>query len=432
MTVGVHIADVAAYVSAGGSLDLGARERAFTAYLPGRTLPMFPPHLAARECSLLAGEDRLAHSVYLDVDSASGHIVACRRLRTLIRVRDRLTFEAVGRMLAGEDLAASVSTEAVSLVRRLGELAAALRKRRQAREDFLRLSVPEIRVLCSEDPPRIQGLMRVNPGPAHALVEEFMLAANTAVANEMAEKGIPTLYRNHAEPAATDLLAFADWIRQISELGVPDVTERRSLNRFLEKVATAPLGDIIASQFLRLMPRAVYETSGGGHYGLGKDLYLHFTSPIRRYPDLLVHQQLLAADLGETQRSLEECEAIGRHCNARQEMVESAYYAAVDRLKMRYLLEREERSSERGYYDGIVVRCASDGILVHLPEVGMMGFVSASRLPGSGYRLDRRTGVLQERRGGKSYKSGDSIFVQIRRADTVRGELLLDPLRMRV
>ena len=188
---------------------------------------------------------------------------------------------------------------------------------------------------------------------------------------------------------------------------------------------------MVTSQFLRAMPRAAYSAACAGHYGLGKEIYLHFTSPIRRYPDLLVHQQLMAVDIGETPRFKEECEAIGAQCTGLQENVDSAYYAAVDRLKLRYLRERKEHSSGE-FYDGIVVRCVSDGLLVYLSEVGMFGFVSVSRLPGNAYRMARRRGRLAAGGSGKSYGSGDIIYVQVRRADTVRGELLLDPVRMRV
>lgn len=429
---GVHIADVAVFVPPGSPVDEGARRRGFTSYLPGRTLPMLPRALSSWQCSLIAGQERLAHSVFLEIDESTGEVLNRRRARTRVRVSQRLTFEGVGEILARRGRGGGeVSREAVRTVLRLGELAERLRSRRAEREAFLDLAVPEVRVLCGETPPRIHALQRVECGPAHALVEEFMLAANTAVAEELLAVPLPAVFRNHAEPRPVDLAAFADWARQTLRTSVPALRDREAVNRFIGGLAQTPLRDAVLAQFLRALPRAGYAAACRGHYGLGKLVYCHFTSPIRRYPDLVVHQQLLAHDLGRGTRSTAECEALGETCSALEEQVDSACYAAVDRLKLRYLRDRQAQSPGE-VYEGMVSRCTRDGLTVYLPEVGMYGGIALSRLPAGPYRIDQRSGHLRASRGGKSYKPGDVIYVQCRRADTVRGELTLEPVQGRV
>jgi ribonuclease R len=430
--VGVHIADVAAFVQPGTALDEGARERGFTAYLPGRTLPMLPRALSSWQCSLIAGEERLAHTVYLEIDEATGEVLSRRRTRTRIRVRQRLTFEDVGEILEqGGAWAGALPPDVVRRVCRLGEVAARLRARRAEREAFLHLALAEVRVLCGETPPRIHALQRVDAGPAHELVEEFMLAANTAVAEELLALQLPGLFRNHAEPRPEDLAAFVEWARQTLGVRIPALRDRGAVNHFIAAVAQAALRDTVLAQFLRALPRAGYAAVCQGHYGLGKAEYCHFTSPIRRYPDLLVHQQLLAHDLGRPARSAAECEGIGSACTSAEERVDSATYAAVDRLKLRYLRQRQTQSPGE-VYEGIVSRCSKDGLSVYLAEVGMYGIVAVSRLAGGPYRVEQRSGRLCGSRGGKSYKTGDVMYVQCRRADTVRGELTLEPVQGRI
>jgi ribonuclease R len=430
--VGVHIADVAAFVQPGTALDDGARLRGFTAYLPGRTLPMLPRALSSWQCSLIAGEERLAHTVYLEIDENTGEVLSRRRARTRIRVRQRLTFEEVGEILAqGPVWAGAIPRDVVGTVCQLGELAARLRGLRAEHEAFLRIAVPEIRVLCGETPPRIHTLQRVDAGPAHELVEEFMLAANTAVAEELLALELPGLYRNHAEPRPEDLATFVEWARQTLGVRVPALRDREAVNQFIAAVGRAALRDTVLAQFLRALPRAGYAAACQGHYGLGKPVYCHFTSPIRRYPDLLVHQQLLAHDLGRTARPVAEVEGIGAACTTAEERVDSATYAAVDRLKLRYLRDRQAQSPGE-VYEGIVSRCSNDGLSVYLAEVGMYGIIAVSRLAGGPYRVDRHSGRLCGSQSGKSYKTGDVIYVQCRRADTVRGELTLEPVQGRI
>jgi ribonuclease R len=430
VTIGVHIADVAAFVAPGSELAAEAAKRGFTAYLPGRTLPMLPRVLAADRCSLIAHRDSNAHSVFLEVDEATGEVLSSRRAHTLIHVRERLSFPQV-QALIGDGIGVPQEESAtMATLGSLARMAIAMRKHRRQTEQFLEAAVPDIKVLCTEDPPRILGLKRVEPNRSHELVEEFMLAANSAVARELNHKNLPGLYRVHPPPKSDDLVEFGQWVKFVMSGKAPRLHERDQLNSFLARAAHAPLADVIMNAFLRTMSRASYSATPSEHYGLGKDLYSHFTSPIRRYTDLVIHQQLWAMDTGQPTRSLAEVAEVADACTALEVLCDNAYYAACDRLKLRYLRELEEREPGR-CHEAVVARVANDGLLLYIPELGLQGFLQASLLRGQNYRRGRDAMSLQAGGSGKSHKCGDFMQVQIRHADPVRGELSLQPLQVK-
>jgi exoribonuclease R len=210
--LGVHIADVAAYVQPNSPLDAAARERSFTAYLPGRTLPMLPRPLAAEICSLREGVERPAHSVFMEINSESGAPIRSWRLRTLVRVTKRLSFDGVQAFADGRHLDA-LPPAVEAMLGQLLPLAARMRQRRAAEEQFLDLATTEVRVICEENPPLIRGLKRSEPNEAHELVEEFMLAANVAVAQELREHRIPGIFRVHPKPQEPDIKEFRTWVK---------------------------------------------------------------------------------------------------------------------------------------------------------------------------------------------------------------------------
>ena len=431
VTVGVHIADVAAFVAPGSDLDEAARSRTFTAYLPGRTLPMLPRVLAAERCSLLAGRDSAAHSVFLEIDETTGEVLSARRAHTLIHVHERLSFPQVQDLIGDAIGQAAERSQTLATLSALARIAVAMRGRRRQVEQFLRMAVPDVRVQCTEDPPRILGLRRVEPNRSHELVEEFMLAANSAVARELHQRNLPGLYRVHAPPKADGLLEFANWAKFVMGGGLPALHQRDQLNAFLARAASDPLADVIFNSFLRTMSRASYTAGPGEHFGLGKDLYLHFTSPIRRYPDLVVHQQLWALDSGDSPRSLDQVAEIGDFCTAQEIICDNAYYAACDRLKLRHVRTLEERDPGT-CHEAVVAKVAGEGLLLFLPQLGLQGFLASSLFRDQQYRRSRDTMALQTGGSGKSYKCGDCMQVQIRRADPVRGELTLQPVQMRI
>ncbi len=430
VTVGIHIADVAAYIAPDSPLDLKARERGFTAYLPGRTLPMLPKPLAAELCSLREDQPRRAHSVFLTVSRSSGEVIGQRRVHSLIRVCKRLSFNQVEDFLQERPIP-PWPPEVHDTLAGLRDTYRVMRQTRAAREEFMELESNDVRVMCAEDPPRIVGLKRSEPNESHALVEEFMLAANSAVAKELAQRRIPGVYRIHDQPRPADIDEFRRWLKDSLSIKLGSMRDRAGMNRFLEKIAKTPFRDIAASAFLRTLQRAVYAAGPGEHFGLGKSLYCHFTSPIRRYSDLLVHQQLWAADAGEPFRTPSQCGDLAKACTELEANNDSAYFAAVDRLKLRYIGQQAE-ANEAVYYEGIVASRQKDRLSVFIPELGLYGSIPT--------RSTRRPPRMPARRREQhkamhpplNYRCGEIIFVEVEKADTVKGLLELRPMRVRL
>ena len=425
--VGVRIADVACFVEPDGTPDKQARRRGFTSYLPGRTLPMLPEILANRLCSLRAGEEHPAHSVLLTVDLSTGEVVGSRRCHSMLRVTRRLNYEEAQRCLEG-DASVELPENVEALLRRLHGAARALRRWREGVEQFLPLGLAEYQVLTGGRPLCVQGIVRREAKPSNELVEEFMLAANVEVAKELQSKGLPGLYRNHAEPEPKGLGEFVSLAGAVLGRRLPDLTERGSLVPFLRGLSGSTGGELLSMAFLRCLPRAQYGVDCEGHFGLGKPTYAHFTSPIRRYADLLVHQQLLAHDLGRPIMGRdvmrERCEQI----NEQEINTDQAAFAALDRLKLRYL-EGISRQRPGECLEAYVLKASPETLTCYLPSVGLMGFLETDGVFGQErWHYDSRSSSLVHH-NGQSYRCGSVIYVQIRSIDVVHGDLLLRPAR---
>lgn len=423
--IGIHIADVAAYVVPGSELDMAARRRSFTAYLPGHTLPMLPKPLAADLCSLREGLPRPAHSVFLEVHAESGEVLARERCHTILTVTKRLTFGDVEEALAGSP-PESWPPAVRDTIRELGKLAVAMREKRRREEGFLELATAEVRVLYEDEPPAIIGFQESRPNPAHQLVEEFMLAANVAVAEEFVAKSMPGIYRVHAEPKQSDIGEFRDWTRSALGLKPGRLESRGSVNAFLAQLQGSRPEQIVLNAFLRTLPRAVYSTQCTGHFGLGKEKYSHFTSPIRRYADLTVHQQLWQHDSGEPLLSEEECEKRAGEVTGIEAVNDEAYYAALDRVKIRYL-NQLRAAGERLVFEAIISRATADGLLLFIPELGMIGFAQKEQLGDDAFAYSATSCSLLGRHSGRRYRCGDTMRVRPHKTDVARGQLLLCP-----
>lgn len=421
VTVGVHIADVAAYIAPGDPLDEEARSRGFTAYLPGRTLPMLPHPLAAELCSLRENQDRQAHSVFLDINEKTGEVLRARRTRSMVRVAKRLSFDEVQHFIETEENADWPKAVRQGLLR-LVRLATQMRMRRAETEKFLLIDAADVRVRCTENPPRILGLEKQEQNEAHALVEEYMLAANSAVAEELQRRKIPGLYRVHPEPNGKDLEEFRTWLSDSLSLKAGSLSSREDMNRFLDGHRGSAVGTAIGAAFLRTMQRASYAAEPALHFGLGKTLYSHFTSPIRRYSDTLVHQQLWEADTGGTLRSVDECEEVAALVTELESKVDEACFAAQDRLKLRYLEERDE-AGENMMLEGVVTRVFAERSMLYVPDLGLNGV-----LPHGGGHARK----VRARKAPAPPRPGDVIYVEPDTTDLVRNELQFRRVRMRV
>ncbi len=420
--VGVHISDVAAYIAPKSKFDRAAETRGFSCYLPGRTLPMLPAALTAR-ISLRAGADSCAHSVYLTVDKASGKVLDFRRLHTKIRVDHRLNYEEVQTFIDTGRAPDGWSEALCGALRDLVAVTRRMREYRKATESFIDLALPEIRVLCSEADNRILGLSVKTARESENLVEECMLAANSAVGTELGQKSVAGLYRVHPAPDPEKIAEFSDLMEEAFGIVPGDLTDRKACNRFIAGLPDDPRRPVILSHLLRSLPRAYYLEKPALHFGLGKGRYSHFTSPIRRYPDLVAHQQLWNLDTHVRTRSVSTLARVAEECSEKEENNDAAYFAANDRLKLRYLQELLEKGGEN-MYEGVIAKVTSAGLQVDIHELGLYGFVPREQLRGDFRRSSR---MLKQRRGEQGYKPGDFIYLRLAQIDFARGSAIFVP-----
>jgi ribonuclease R len=423
-TVAVHIADVACYVPHASSLDKAALKRGFTSYLPGRTLPMLPAALSNDLCSLREGLPRCAHTAFIRISKTSGQILSFRRAHTTIKVSRRLCYDDVMRFFEGEQTL--LPDEIRKLLLRLKSVAEAMRYYRQKNEMFLPMEMPEVRVLCSEHPPRIIGLQKTEHNASHALVEEFMLAANQCIALELQKNKISGLFRNHAEPEAASMHEFTAEASLILNRKITPFYSRKKLVEFLSSLVNHPLQELLHMTFLRHLPRANYGVNCEGHFGLGKEDYCHFTSPIRRYPDLLIHQQLLAFDRREKLRTREQVATMAQACTALEENCDQASFAAADRMKLRFLIKQKE-DNPMLRLRGNIIRATKGGLSVFLPDYSLIGFVNAWQLPKKDWRFNSKEHLWKNYNTGEVLQARTNLDFLIQTADPIRGELTLTP-----
>ncbi|MFA7229685.1 MAG: RNB domain-containing ribonuclease, partial [Victivallaceae bacterium] len=352
--LGVHIADVAAWITCGSELDQEALKRGFTSYLPGRTLPMLPKVLTAK-ISLTPDGDSLAHSVIMTVHKQSGRILSSRRTHSFIQVKKRLTFGEVQSFIDTGDLCEGWDREFAGKIGELVELTRNMREYRRRNEKFLEMSIPEVRVVCDEKENRIIGIERKEQREADQLVEECMLAANTEVAKELIERAIPGMYRVHPTPDPEKIAEFSVMAEESFGIVPGDLTSRIACNEFLDSLPDDPRKPALLGAFLRSLPRAYYLENSELHFGLGKGRYSHFTSPIRRYPDLIVHQQLWSADCNRRLKSKKTMAQVAADCSQKEQNNDDAYYTASDRLKLRYL-DQQLVDGKENLHEGIIAK----------------------------------------------------------------------------
>ncbi len=344
--LGVHIADVSAWVRQGEKLDFEASKRGFTAYLPGRTLPMLPKSLTSK-MSLSSGKISLSHSIMIKVCGKTGMALSSRRCRSKIHVSARLTFDDLDLFIKegqlSESLSESIGKRCEDLRESLSTAVELFRKMRNFRsesEEFLEIETECVRVLCDEGGNEIIGLRRDVQRDAEKFVEEFMLAANVEAAKEMLAKEIPGIYRVHPQPFPEKTSDFCEFMKDAFGLSPGDISSRKVCNKFLRSVPEDHRKLVIIDAFLRAMARAFYSEKNALHFGLGKSRYAHFTSPIRRYPDLIVHQQFMAYDGYGGLRSKKTVAYIAEDASRKEALNDEAFWAANDRLKLHFLREK--------------------------------------------------------------------------------------------
>ena len=427
ITLGVHIADVAAWIRPGSKFDKAAAYRSFSSYLPGKFLPMLPKPLTAK-ISLREKILSPAHSVIFTVRLRDGKILSSRRFHSLVKVNRRMDYDTVQTFLDDPTKRPKGwNKQDMENVLLLHKLIKKMRGWRAKHEQFLWIDVPEIRVLCDESTHEIKGLLRRVPCAADGIVEECMLAANSAVANELIERGIGGLFRIHPEPDPEKLDEFEGFVSEAFGLSAGDLSSgRAACMHFLESIPDDHRKPVILSRFLRAMARASYCENPQLHFGLGKTRYSHFTSPIRRYPDLALHQQLLALDTNKRLRSKHILAEIAVLCSKKEERNDNAFYAANDRLKLHFL-KNSGALENTTMYEAIIQKVTSSGLMCEIPELGMLGFVPTSRFRTPVSRRNSRYSSRMES-GHTGYRPGDFIYIALDSIDLVRGHAQFRPV----
>ena len=371
-TVGIHIADVAAFIRPGSKFDKAAKFRGFSCYLPGRTLPMLPPSLTAK-ISMQQGVDSLAHSVFLKVD-AEGKVLAGHREHTIIKVAQRLDYDEVQEFIDRGIAAHNWQEKTVENLKLLIKVVHQMRQYRNKTEEFIDLPLPEVRVVCDEKNNSVSGIEKRFSRESEQLVEECMLAANQFVGKELPQRSVAGIYRVHPEPEPEKTMEFSDTMKEAFGLSVGDIADRKCCREFIASLPDNEAKPLILGMILRSMPRASYNIKGELHFALGKTFYAHFTSPIRRYTDLTVHQQLWNLDLNQRTRNAGNLEPIAQYCSETEEKIDAACFAANDRLKIRIVETMLEKDPAKEF-DCLITRVLNSGIQVELPEYAIYAFV---------------------------------------------------------
>ncbi|MCL4501084.1 MAG: ribonuclease R [Deltaproteobacteria bacterium] len=413
-TLYVAIADVSHYVAPGSALDQEAELRGNSVYFPQRAVHMLPEQLSTNICSLKPDIDRLAVVVILDFDR-QGRRKRFQFARAVIRNHARLTYLLVHRLLTEKDR--TLRQQYRPFLKMLGwmaELRTLLRDRRGERGSLL-MSIPEAEVVLDERGWPVD-IRRVDSLLSHQIIEEFMIAANEAVAIFLGE---PSLLRVHEPPDPAKMAAFRGFLKSLGFM-LPKEAHRdpRALKGFLEEVQETPLAPMVLLMLLRSLKQARYAGEALGHYGLATEWYTHFTSPIRRYPDLLVHRLLLAklaAKKPPVSLEPDDLEAEANHLNRRERLGIEAEREMLARMQVRFLAHRVGET-----FSGRVTGVNAFGFFVALDEVFAEGLVRLVDLPNDYYRYDEVRMRLTGRRTGGSFALGDQVQVKVAQVDIRR------------
>ncbi len=422
----VAIADVAHYVRPGGPLDRDARARGNSAYFPDRVVPMLPEALSNGWCSLKPKEERGCLACHLWID-AEGRPKRHRFLRGLMRSAARLTYEQVQAAVDGrpDDLTGPLREPVLEPL--YGAFQALLTARKA--RGTLDLDVPERRIVMDDDGDvaRIEPRSRLD---SHRLIEEFMIAANVAAAAELESRQRPCMYRVHDEPDEAKVAALRDILATLGlKLAKGQVIRAGSFGRILEMAAGQPYAPMVSELILRCQSQAVYSPQNIGHFGLALTRYAHFTSPIRRYSDLLVHRSLIdglglsesGGDDGLSKEEIARFDEIAQHISTTERRAAAAERDANDRLTAAFLKDRVGQ-----VFKGRVNGVTRFGLFVTLAESGGDGLVPISSLPADYYEHDERAHALVGRRWGRVYRLGETVHARLMEADPLTGGLVLN------
>jgi len=426
IVIGVHIADVAAYISPNGVWQKNIKKRCFTAYLPGRMLPMLPKVLVSNRCSLIEGEDKPAHTVLLHINRRTGQVEKFERFHSTINVKKRLNYEEVQDFADAGFKHDSWSAETKKDLQYIYKLSIKMREWRRKNEMFIPLEAPEVRVLCDHNTMELKGLKYEKARESNQMVEEFMLAANVAVAMELTQRELPGVYRVHPEPDPEAVDEFTANSIAIYGMNPGNLNERSQAVKFLNEVKQIPEAEVVSFDFLRMMQRALYSEKVSLHYGLGKLKYAHFTSPIRRLSDLIVHQQLWEAECGRKIMNNKKCGSEAAHITDMERTIDDAYRAASTRFKLYFIRQQMDLGNNKT--EAFVSRISLKGIKVFIQEFGLYSSIHIKKFDDDYYEVDQHCRYIVGRTNGVKIKCGDKIPLLIEDVNFARRDLVLKPL----
>lgn len=411
----VAIADVSHYVRLGTALDAEARNRSTSVYFPEKVIPMLPEILSNGLCSLNPDVDRLCMVCEMVVN-ADGNVTRSRFFEAVMRSHARLTYTKVARMLVDRD--AELIEEHAALMPHLENLYSLYQAMRQQRElrGAMDFDTQETRIVFGEDR-KIDEIVPVVRNDAHKLIEEFMISANTAAAKFLNRKKMPKLLRIHDGPGTEKLLSLKTFLGELGlHLGGGANPQPLDYMQLLESVKNRKDAHLIQTVLLRSMSQAVYSPENKGHFGLALPAYAHFTSPIRRYPDLLVHRAIrhCLADrpVGEFAYNFADMTQLGEHCSANERRADEATRDVVNWLKCEYMMDKIGLE-----YPGIISAVTSFGFFVELQAIYVEGLVHIASLHQDYFNYDATSHQLYGERTGARYRLGDAVRIKVVRVN---------------
>ncbi|MCH7870984.1 MAG: ribonuclease R [Planctomycetes bacterium] len=421
--LGVHIADVAHFVQPGTHLDDEARSRGTSVYLPGRVVPMLPEELSNGVCSLQEGRPRLTKSAFIVYDK-NARVIGARFSNSLIESRKRLTYEQVDRLLDGKGRATAAIR---GLIQRAEQLARLIRARR-LRDGMLVLNMPEIELQLDKNG-AVRDAHPADGGFSHTVIEMFMVEANDAVSRKLNKMNVPHLRRIHPAPDAETLRLLNDRLRA-ADCATAGSLDRAGLQRLLDSARGETREYAVNLLLLRSFGQAVYSPEPAGHFALASEHYCHFTSPIRRYPDLTIHRlfdQWLADGprAKRTKNAAERFEALGE--TGRQLSTLERRAQEAERSAKTLLLLDMMKSKIGETFEGVVTGVVARGVFVRIVPLGAEGFVRVTDLPDDRWFHSREDATLTGRRTGRTIAIGQPLRVVVEAVDRHARDMSLVP-----
>ena len=423
--LGVHIADVAHFIQPGSAIDREARIRGTSVYFPDRVLPMLPERVSNQLCSLNPQSDRLTMSVMMHI-SRDGEVRDYSFHNSVIHSKERMTYDDVQKILDGDPEMTARYQPILAEIQKIDCLAQILQRRRRE-TGAIDFDLPEP-MLTYDDQGGVTGIVKSVRHFSHRIIEEFMVLANEVVARHLEGQEIPSIYRVHEEPDPGKVEAFSEMISTFGLKFRPKRVRPAEFQRFISSIEGRPEERMLSYLMLRSFKQAVYSAKNLGHFGLASDAYTHFTSPIRRYPDLVVHRILKAAIARRNVPGVSnaQLEAIASESSERERIAAQAERELFEWKKM-LLMEQHLGDS----FDAIIIAVWKDGFTVELIDLFVEGFVPIADLPEGQYKFDPTDRVLTSRNGKRRFRLGNRLKVQVVRVDKLMRRAYFLPVLQR-